>query len=658
MSKQEQVGRRMRAPHSSKSASASCGPARLRESARIACLVFLATASTAALALACGGGVPQTIEAPELSERNRALYARTNLEKARALRAEGRHDVAESVARRGLSYEPNNTDLLRLHADLLEKLGRPEDAQALHARADELEPPLPPLDSNPHPRSVPETKVLVVLLPPAPSLLTSATRERLPVDWPNGDEATTLAQRLRVRLPHARVIAVASNDHPSARSVTDARAWLAETQPDALIGIRVDRAFCGSSVKDGDFAVAWLRVAIAHPDLPHGTAAPETGEPARSTESRLIRVALDTPADEGCEATAIAHAVERTLEVTALHEALAAAPAPEGSSWASASLRAAFPILDWRLQEEIAQGRRYLSLGELALALEHFENAERIDAEDPVTMSFLEEARRSVALARLLEPVNPESQEQTDTASPVHLGAQLSRSQRVGLEAQLAHEQRRREEMLSALAVLYEMRSAPTHGTVANMRPGEVRDPTATGIALAIARVPRGNAVEVRTLYAPDGGVLARYYFPEDSESPVLREEDTIGDGEPDRWVGYDGGVVSDVWEAEKAGGPPTLHLVYAPGGTPIERVELDHDGDGRLDRLFVYQLGLLAEESWDTDGDGAYDRFQRFDASGSLTMREEDVDGDAEIDVRTAYNNGRIVRREILNAELLADIQ
>ena len=66
----------------------------------------------------------------------------------------------------------------------------------------------------------------------------------------------------------------------------------------------------------------------------------------------------------------------------------------------------------------------------------------------------------------------------------------------------------------------------------------------------------------------------------------------------------------------------------------------------------------MLREESWDTDGDGAFDRFQQFDETGSLTMREEDVDGDEEIDVRTAYNKGRIVRREILNADLLSEIQ
>jgi hypothetical protein len=316
----------------------------------------------------------------------------------------------------------------------------------------------------------------------------------------------------------------------------------------------------------------------------------------------------------------------------------------------------AFPALEWRLQEEIAQGRRYLSLGELALALRHFQNAERIDPEDPVSHTFVDETQRTLALARLLEPVADDTRSEAPPAEA--LDAQLSHSQRVGLEAQLAHEQRRRLEMLSALAVLHETRTAPTPGTVAAMRPVELEDPTATGIALALPRLARGSSLEVRSLYAPDGALLARYYFAEDTTTPVLREEDTDGDGNPDRWVGYEDGVVAEAWEAQTPGGPPSLHVVYGPEGTPIKRVELDHDGDGRLDRLFVYAGGQLREDSWDTNGDGAFDRFQQFDEDGSLTLREEDVDGDEEIDVRTAYNKGRIVRREILNAELLSEIQ
>lgn len=614
------------------------------------------------LLLACTSGVPLTIETPPINARTRALYARTNLEKARALRAAGRLDVAESVTRRGLSFEPDDPDLLRLRADLLEKLGRPEEAVALREHADRIDPPPPPLDDAPHPLASPETEVVVALLPPSSSLLESAAaRGRLPASWPEGEAAETLRERFQVRLPDARIEIVADDEHPVARSVPDAQAWVRSLRADAVVSVRVDRAFCAQSVKDGDFAVAWLRVAVALPN-------------AAEPDTHLVRTALDTPVRPGCEAAAIARAVERVLELHAVQQALTAGPASTHSRFANASIRATFPVLERRLEEEVVQGRRYLSLGELDLAQDRFQAAAAIDPEDPATLAFLDDVGRTLELARQLErkprgseapaPGDEPERGAAESADPaaaaddeggaVHLAAQLSPAQRLGLEAQLAHERRRREEMLSALAVLYEMRNAPTGGTVAAMHPTPGDDPKTTGAVLARARVPQGRAVEVRTLYAPNGSVIARYYFPDDSDAPVLREDDTSGDGTPDRWLAYENGVVSEVWEAENPGSPPNLHLVYGPGGSPIERVEIDHDGDGRLDRLFVYSGGRLREESWDTNGDGAFDRFQQFDESGSLTLREEDVDGDERIDVRTAYNKGRIVRREILNEEIL----
>ena len=597
--------------------------------------------------LACGAGVPTTIERPPLSEHNRALYARTNLQKARALRAEGRLEMAASAARRGLEFQPDNAELHRIRANVLERLGQVERARAHRERAAELEPPPTPLDDLPHPLANTGANVRMVLLPPSVSLLgSSGSRNRVPRDWPRGPEAEMLRERLRARLPHATQEIVSGDNHPSATTVSAARQWLnTPTSPDAVISLRVERAFCGSSIKDGDFAVAWLRVAAARP-----------GD--TETSAHLIRVSLDTPLDASCNAAAVAVAVERTLELSAVKEALRAETVQD-AAWAGASLRVVLPELDAHLRAEIDRGRRYLSIGELALALEHFARAREIDPDDAMTAAFFADARRSLDMMRLLTP----SRTLPGVSAPPpsdggHLGPQLSRAQRSGLEAQLAHEQRRREEMLSALAVLYELRSAPTLGTVANMRRADLRDPSGTGVALAMARISGGGAVEVRTLYAPDGGVLARYYFAENSEAPVLREEDMNADGAPDRWVGYERGVVSEIWESDFPGGPPTLHLVYGPGGTPIERVELDHDGDGRLDRLFVYDAGRLREESWDTNGDGAYDRWQQFDETGSLTLREEDIDGDEEVDVRTAYNKGRIIRREILNADLLSEFQ
>ena len=78
----------------------------------------------------------------------------------------------------------------------------------------------------------------------------------------------------------------------------------------------------------------------------------------------------------------------------------------------------------------------------------------------------------------------------------------------------------------------------------------------------------------------------------------------------------------------------------------------------GHFDRVLTYTEGRIRAESRDTTGDGHFDRLEHFDARGDLQMREEDVNGDKAIDVRTAYDSGRIIRREILNPEALSLFQ
>ncbi len=614
------------------------------------CRVPVASGLAVAIALGCAGGVPLPPEVSSAPSQNSEVYARANLEKARALRAEGRLEAAARVARRGLEQQPENAQLHRLRAALLEELGQPDAAAVHRSRAEELAPRPPPLSDAPHELAERAVRPALLLLPPSPEALAwSGSAQRVPQNWPDGPEAQLLARRVATRLPNATVTIVSGPDHPTSRSVQDARSFLSGEASDAAISLRLDRAFCGSSLKDGGFGVAWLRVAAARPSHDPALDAPH-----------LVRVALENPPSEGCEAEAVARSFERALELRAVRHALAAEPVrhDDEARYTTAAIRRLFPELGRRQREAITEGRRQLAVGDLARALDSFERAATIDPDDSAAAVLLDDARRSLALARLLAPGEGTAVSSRSTAAAVPhepLDAQLSRSQRLGMEAQLEYESRRREEMLSALAVLYEMRNAPTPGTVANMRQAELPDPSATGIALTLPRLPHGTAVEVRTLFAPDGSVLARYYFADDSQTPILQEEDRDANGRADRWVGYQDGLIKEVWERNGDGnGPPTLHIVYSPGGSLVERIELDPDGDGELDHVFVYAAGRLREESSDTDGDGAFDRFQHFDAHGSLTIREEDIDGDEEIDVRTRYADGRIVRREILNPELL----
>ena len=129
---------------------------------------------------------------------------------------------------------------------------------------------------------------------------------------------------------------------------------------------------------------------------------------------------------------------------------------------------------------------------------------------------------------------------------------------------------------------------------------------------------------------------------------PVLREEDTSHDGRPDRWIGYQDGVRREIWEDGRGLGRPDVHLIFAVGGEPLERIELDDDGDGRSERIFAYSGGKLIGESRDTNRDGKLDRFDKLDANGEIVLREEDMDANGSIDVRSIYSAGRLVRREL----------
>jgi len=211
--------------------------------------------------------------------------------------------------------------------------------------------------------------------------------------------------------------------------------------------------------------------------------------------------------------------------------------------------------------------------------------------------------------------------------------------------------------LLAALAVLGERRSPPSAETLAALRSSRVEDPEATGPRLARARTgDPEKTVTARVAMAPDGEILTRYYFAEGADEPAVREDDADGDGRPDRWVSYDKDTAREVWEATGGGGPPVLHLVYAPDGTSLELIELDADRDGHPERVFRYNAGHLELELRDSNGDGRVDLLQHFDPAGELRLREQDLDADGVPDVRTTYRDGHLIRREIANPELLED--
>jgi tetratricopeptide (TPR) repeat protein len=549
----------------------------------------------------------------------RRHLTRRALEDARALRVEGRLDAAERVARRGLAEDPRHAALLRELAHVLDAQARPEAARAARAQADAIDPPPPPL---------PESGVATG---PGGSLVvivesTADLRLEEPGRFPPDDVQQALARRIEVRLPGAHLRLAAPE------SVDAAARWLSDAPAVRVLSLRVDRADCRFSVKDGAIAVAELRVAAA-----------ARGD--RAADAVPVKSVVTDPPPAGCTDLAVARALEAALASPAWARVLAAGSA--GAEWSNASLRALFPGISRRIERELRSGRALLGAGRLAEARDRFEAALRIDPSDPDARAHLDDAERSLALARELAARAPGADADGDAGA---LDPRLSAAQRAAAEVALEREQRRRDELLAALAVLDEDVRAPDAGMLRALPEVAIALPDAFGPSLARERA--GGPVEARAAYAPDGQVIARYYFAPEADAPILREEDTDGDGDADRWIAYRDASRSEIYEDARGRGRPDRRLVFAAGGEPLERIEIDVAGDALPDRVFRYRGGRLVAEESDTDGDGEIDRFDRFGADGRVDLREEDLDGDGEIDVRSMFRGGKLVRRELSSDE------
>jgi hypothetical protein len=255
--------------------------------------------------------------------------------------------------------------------------------------------------------------------------------------------------------------------------------------------------------------------------------------------------------------------------------------------------------------------------------------------------AYLDAARSTLAMSKQLKGGSRESA----------LDPRWSPSERAAADAQIADERRRRDELLAMLAVLDEDLHVPPAALLATLP--SVPVPGGARFGPKLARERAGGEIESRGVYAPDGSLLSRYYFARGAALPVLREEDTSHDGRPDRWIGYQDGMRREIWEDGRGIGRPDVHIVFAAAGTPLERVELDDDGDGRAERVFAYTAGKLSGESRDTNHDGKLDRFDHLDENGEIVLREEDVDANGSIDVRSIYSAGRLVRRELATPAL-----
>lgn len=211
-----------------------------------------------------------------------------------------------------------------------------------------------------------------------------------------------------------------------------------------------------------------------------------------------------------------------------------------------------------------------------------------------------------------------------------------------------------------------------------------------------------------RTLDADQDGFpeLIRYVEP-GTQQLVRQEEDRNYDGVTDAWSSFEeGDVVGRVLDSNDDGNPDVWERYV--GGRMTSR-EIDRDDDGVRDAFYDYEGSALVEERHDADNDGridlrvsyanrirvrseedqdkdgridawrsyhvvggdelvsriehdkhgrgvadTFDTFEVVDGKAFLAKREEDVNGDGEVDITSYYRNGKLVRREILDPDLV----
>ena len=236
--------------------------------------------------------------------------------------------------------------------------------------------------------------------------------------------------------------------------------------------------------------------------------------------------------------------------------------------------------------------------------------------------------------------------------------------------------------------------------------PGEIFD--TSRVEIAPGRWGNSEPIQaIRQLLDADGDgkpELVRYV---ERESGLLirQEEDRNYDGVTDAWSSYEAGrIVSrildgnddgspDVWERYRDGLLSSRELdrnddgvkdvFYRYRGDSLSEEKHDADNDGVVDLIIVYRARLRVRAEEDVDRDGRMDTWTRYvspagveriarierdergrgfadtfetfetvDGRAVLLRREEDLDGDGEIDLVSFYVDGKLRRRQISNPD------
>ncbi len=119
--------------------------------------------------------------------------------------------------------------------------------------------------------------------------------------------------------------------------------------------------------------------------------------------------------------------------------------------------------------------------------------------------------------------------------------------------------------------------------------------------------------------------------------TPERLEIDENRDGKIDRREEYNLEGVMVRFSTAAKGGAPERFIEIDPVTKATTQVETDADHDGRRERREIFVGGRLTRAEIDTDGNGTRERIQDWSA-GFLTSEEIDRDGDGQPDVRILH--------------------
>lgn len=587
----------------------------------------LAAASWVVVVLcACAPGVSLDPTDREIGEADRARFVQRRLEDARAYEAQGRATEAESSLREALAAEPDHAGVLRALARRLEADGRDRDGAPLRARADAIDPPLTLPDG---PAEWSANGLLVILQPPVedghPALGPAG-------EWPDRAVPQSVAGRLRIRLPHAAVT------ETSPTSVAAARSWLRQRAPRAVLSLALERASCGRSLKDGPFAVAAFRVAVASND---GTVLPPAS----------LRETDDDPASGArCGERAIARLIERILGDGLARSVLTSGTPGAVGAWDAAAARSLFPGIGARVERELERGRSLLAAGRTADADAAFRRALAVDPDDADALALREESRATLALAREIGGNDPAN---TSTAESMTHDAPLGAAARNALETRFADERIERDRWLSTVRATLDADAGLDPALVASLTRSDA--PAVPSAGQRLARAHAEGDVELRSRLDGEGVATVRVWVDRARGEGILREEARATTRAADTWTVYRAGRRQERFEDRDGDGIPETHLVFDASGA-LTRIEQFRTGaESAPLRVIYFEGGAAVRDERDTNADGRIDRIDHLGTDGSVVLREDDSDGDGRVDIRTRLRAGRIEAREVIEPASVA---